>query len=178
MTNPYTFTDNPTESGVAVCNTDILNDDIMYLKWELSNSPAANTDLSNLTSTGVNNLVQYANELDWDNEIVITTSSMSGVGEYSVPSDGVVIACAIGNGATSNSKRIVAGFFRDNTGTETGGSNVLPYTHLFTSAAFSHFATTEYFTYMEGDTCYYYARAEGFTKNYVRVSFIPFKKTI
>lgn len=33
MTNPYTFTDNPTESGVAVCNTDILNDDIMCLKW-------------------------------------------------------------------------------------------------------------------------------------------------
>lgn len=32
-TNPYTFIDNPTESGVAVCNTDILNEDIMYLKW-------------------------------------------------------------------------------------------------------------------------------------------------
>lgn len=138
----------------------------------------ANVSLSNLSSTGINNLVQYANELDWDNEIVITTSSMSGIGEYSVPSDGVVIACAIGSGTTSNSKRIIAGFFRDNTGTEAGGSNVLPYTQFLTSVAFGHFATTEHFTYMEGDTCYYYARAEGFTNNYVRVSFIPFKKTI
>lgn len=33
MTNPYTFTDNPMVSGVSVCNTDIVNDNIMALKW-------------------------------------------------------------------------------------------------------------------------------------------------
>lgn len=57
--NPYTFTDNPTESGVATCDTDVLNDDIMYLKWELSNTPSANQDLSNLTDAG-NSKFQYA----------------------------------------------------------------------------------------------------------------------
>lgn len=33
----YTWTDNPTVSGVSVCDTDILNDDIMYLKENLDN---------------------------------------------------------------------------------------------------------------------------------------------
>ena len=55
-TNPYTFTDNPTESGVAVCDTDILNDDIMYLKWQNDafSSDKTNIDLSNLSATGKN----------------------------------------------------------------------------------------------------------------------------
>ena len=33
----YTWTDNPTVSGISVCDTDILNDDIMYLKENLDN---------------------------------------------------------------------------------------------------------------------------------------------
>ena len=35
MTNDeYTWTDNPTVSGVSVCNTDVLNDCLMHLKYD------------------------------------------------------------------------------------------------------------------------------------------------
>lgn len=43
--NPYLFTNNPTVSGVSICNTDILNDNIMYLKWEADNNKGSGTSL-------------------------------------------------------------------------------------------------------------------------------------
>lgn len=33
MADQYTWTDNPTQSGVALCNTDVLNDCLMHLKY-------------------------------------------------------------------------------------------------------------------------------------------------
>lgn len=39
--NPYKFTDNPTVSGVSICDTDVLNEDIMHLKWRLDNETAS-----------------------------------------------------------------------------------------------------------------------------------------
>lgn len=38
MTDQYTWTDNPTQSGVAICDTDILNDCLMHLKYDKSGS--------------------------------------------------------------------------------------------------------------------------------------------
>jgi len=38
MTNPYTFTDNATLKDVANCNPDILNENLMYLKYAVDNS--------------------------------------------------------------------------------------------------------------------------------------------
>lgn len=38
MTEQYTWTDNPTLSGVALCNTDILNECLMHLKYENNGS--------------------------------------------------------------------------------------------------------------------------------------------
>ena len=32
----YTWTDNPTQSGIATCDTDVLNDDLMHLKYNNS----------------------------------------------------------------------------------------------------------------------------------------------
>lgn len=49
MTENYNWTDNPTLSGIAECNTDVLNDCLMHLKYSQQN---ANQDLSNLTETG------------------------------------------------------------------------------------------------------------------------------
>ena len=49
MTESYNWTDNPTLSGVAECNTDVLNDCLMHLKYSQQN---ANTNLSNLSATG------------------------------------------------------------------------------------------------------------------------------
>lgn len=34
MTDQYLWTDNPTESGIARCDTDVLNDCLMHLKYE------------------------------------------------------------------------------------------------------------------------------------------------
>mgnify|MGYP004507742369 CR=1 FL=1 len=36
MTEQYTWTDNPTLSGVALCNTDVLNECLMHLKYDKS----------------------------------------------------------------------------------------------------------------------------------------------
>lgn len=36
MTEQYTWTDNPTLSGVALCNTDVLNECLMHLKYDNS----------------------------------------------------------------------------------------------------------------------------------------------
>ena len=36
MADQYPWTDNPTQSGVALCNTDVLNDCLMHLKYDKS----------------------------------------------------------------------------------------------------------------------------------------------
>lgn len=38
MTNPYTWTDDPTKVSVATCDPDILNEALMYLKWAADNA--------------------------------------------------------------------------------------------------------------------------------------------
>lgn len=43
----YPWTDNPTESGIAVCDTDILNDCLMHLKYEPNKSYS---NLNNITN--------------------------------------------------------------------------------------------------------------------------------
>ena len=61
MTNPYTFTDNPMVSGVSVCNTDIVNDNIMCLKWmhdQIATDLNGKLDIAGGTMTG--NLVNDA----------------------------------------------------------------------------------------------------------------------
>jgi len=35
MANPYTWTDNPTEAGIAEADPDILNECLMWLKQEI-----------------------------------------------------------------------------------------------------------------------------------------------
>lgn len=42
MTKKYSWTDNPTVSGVATCDTDILNDCLMHLKYENKNTLSTN----------------------------------------------------------------------------------------------------------------------------------------
>lgn len=44
MTNSYTFTDNPMVSGVSVCDTDVVNDNLMYLKEETDKIPTIQTE--------------------------------------------------------------------------------------------------------------------------------------
>lgn len=36
--NPYNWTDNPTETGVAECDPDVLNENLMYLNYEVKNN--------------------------------------------------------------------------------------------------------------------------------------------
>lgn len=45
MTEKYTWTDNPTVSGVAICDTDILNDCLMHLKYENKSTDILTTNL-------------------------------------------------------------------------------------------------------------------------------------
>ena len=44
----YTWTDNPMQSGVSTCDTDIVNDNLMYLK---DKSDSYNSSITTLTST-------------------------------------------------------------------------------------------------------------------------------
>lgn len=48
MTNSFTWTDNPMQSGVSICDTDVVNDDLMYLKGK---SDTHTSDISSLTTT-------------------------------------------------------------------------------------------------------------------------------
>lgn len=176
MTNPYTFTDNPTESGVAVCDTDILNDDIMYLKWELSNSPAANTDLSNLTSTGKTKVVTLAHELDWANVVTVATGNKGNTYiSYTLPSDGMLYVYAKGGGTSSNAKFTYA-YIANSDHSITYDSQLFAFggsTGVSNSTAVAKYCgkSGEEVTYM----CYVsgYATLTG-----AEVIFIPFKKSL
>lgn len=45
MTEEYTWTDNPTESGKATCDTDVLNDCLMHLKYDNDNNKSGGLPL-------------------------------------------------------------------------------------------------------------------------------------
>lgn len=60
MTNPYSFTNNPTVSGVATCDTDILNDDIMFLKWGLDNTSVSTLDAAGTVALSDNTIYKIS----------------------------------------------------------------------------------------------------------------------
>lgn len=65
MTNTYEWTDNPTVSGVSVYDPDVLNDCLMHLKYDVSNSydgkieNRSAKDLSNVTTAGIDRAVSW-----------------------------------------------------------------------------------------------------------------------
>lgn len=89
MTNPYTFTDNPTLSGISICDTDVLNDDIMYLKWENDSNSKKHALKSYLDdgtlltdSEGLSDVKEYAHSS-------FDLSKFTVVGSPNITSDGI-----------------------------------------------------------------------------------------
>ena len=74
MTNPYTFTDNPMVSGVSVCNTDIVNDNIMSLKWMYDH----------ITFRSIGEVVTSTIPLTDSGLHLLDGALISGTGSYSV----------------------------------------------------------------------------------------------
>lgn len=102
MTNQYLWTDNPTESGIAKCDTDVLNDCLMHLKYE--NQPVdliqdvenlkvdkAGINADNFTAAGVQNLIQMGIP-DWENRAKLNVSLGF---KYTCPKDGLIHAWVI-----------------------------------------------------------------------------------
>lgn len=45
----YTWTDNPMEAGVSQCDPDVVNNDLMYLKYDHRVEPNIELDLTTQT---------------------------------------------------------------------------------------------------------------------------------
>jgi len=54
MTNSYTFTNNAMVSGVATCDTDIVNDNLQYLKFEADKIPTIQQSITTLSGSIAN----------------------------------------------------------------------------------------------------------------------------
>ena len=77
-----------------------------YLTTHQSLSGCADTDLSNLTSTGKDNLIKLAHELDWDNAIAISTTSSTTNQTYTCLADGIIYLQVVGAGTGSSGTEI------------------------------------------------------------------------
>ncbi len=127
MTEKYSWTDNPTVSGVAICDTDILNDCLMHLKYEnkTKNIPTTNCiteipqDIKLELNDGVLTLkagskVYMPNGVDVFDEIIIENDQHwnYGTGEFLilVNSNGVITGSKIEHiYSGTSSPTIVAG---------------------------------------------------------------------
>ena len=83
MAEQYQWTDNPTESGVALCDTDVLNDCLMYLKDGLDQVtieadnflPKSGGTMTGILHIGVNK--QYADDIIIDSKTIDVNSTTS-----------------------------------------------------------------------------------------------------
>lgn len=116
MTDQYLWTDNPTESGIAKCDTDVLNDCLMHLKYE--NQPVeliqdvedlkvdkANINADNFTSVGVQSLIENGLP-NWSNKALLNLSQ--GM-KYTVPKDGIIHFWHSNRGTTSSISIAIVG---------------------------------------------------------------------
>ncbi len=130
-----------------------------YLTSHQDISNLANNDLSNLSATGVNNIIQYTHELDFDNISIISTTSTDGTWAlYTSVDDGILVVDAAGTGD------IIAEI----------SDNVVNYS---LSAVRSYWGTSHnesvFFPMVKGMTLRYRNRGTA-----VYTIFIPFKKSI
>lgn len=90
MTNSHTFTTDCMVSGVSVCDPDVVNENLEYLKEESDKLPTMQTNITNLQTT-VGNLQQTpVNILSTSGTINLTDNSVnritpSGTVTFSLP---------------------------------------------------------------------------------------------
>lgn len=135
----------------------------------------ANTDLSNLTVDGKDYVVTLSHELDWDNKVVVSTTSANSNVAFTFPADGLLTVRAHGYGTSSNSKYNYAAIYSDVNTTEIYDENKVALSN--NTAATYLYARANYYG-LAGESVAYYAYATGWgIANRVTVTFIPFKKS-
>ena len=131
----------------------------------------ANVDLNNLTSTGKDNLIKLAHELDYDNAITVSTTSSTSAQSYVCPADGILNLNVAGTGTTSSSKRVQAVIMTPDHSINLAGG------HYYSSVQMSNYMISVSYPFKSGSEVHYIAAASAFSTNTVQVNFIPFKKS-
>ena len=79
MTNSFTFTHDAMESGVADCDTDVVNDNLEYLKFETDKLPTIQQNITNLQSSVTNLQQTPVNILASTGTINLTDNSVNRI---------------------------------------------------------------------------------------------------
>ena len=166
-TNLSDFTDNLGSNPVHTHN--------QYLTSHQSLAGYANTDLSNLTATGKNNLIHLAHILDWESLITVsTTIDSTDKQSYTCPDYGAILLYVAAAGGTA-SKSIGCSF-------SLNGANDLNYpvgggriSGITANTTFS-MSTLHYFS--KNEVADFYLWALNGTTNTGYAVFIPFKKDL
>lgn len=130
----------------------------------------ANTNLSNLTSTGKDKVVALANELDWANAVTVSTTNSSGYQSYTAASDGLFFASALSQGSSASRGIYCYLYPKDSNDTfqygDSGG---------FIGTA-SQLLSRNSWVLLKGEKIEYTIYASGAGTLDTRAIFIPFKK--
>lgn len=148
-------------------NTNALSD---TASWEEILVSGANKDLSNLTTTGVNNLIQYAHELDWDNVITVSTTNSQSIQTYIIPSAGLFRCYMRSQTSAGNVKQNICQILDENNNPISGGgfnfpSNVAVTTLLQSASKIC----------IKNETVRFLMYGNGMVTNSGEAIFVPFK---
>lgn len=147
-------------------NTAVLTD---TTAWEEILISGANKDLSNLSTTGINNLIQYAYKLDTANMITVSTTNSITTQVFTAPDDGMFYTRTICSGGSAGNRELINRIYEKNAAIEAYNLN-----SRWTNTNFSY-AVIFSKPVLKGDEVNYIIYANGGTTEGIAY-FIPFKK--
>ena len=128
-----------------------------------------NNDLGNLSATGINNLIQYAHKLDWDNAIIVSTTNSTSANTFTPNVDGMLSLYIHTQSASAGQTKSVTAYLQR-------GTDYLSYIRYGGDA--SQYAGS-YLIPVENSIIYtYLCNAIGGTTNTTLLRFIPYKKSL